>query len=258
MTSPDRKAPLIGLTTDYEPPGDPEGFNHGRSFYYVNQDYVRMVQIAGGVALAVPPEPVEGNLPRLLDAVDGLLLIGGTDIDPAAYGEELMNPAWNVDVERTAFEAKLVALALERGVPILGICRGCQMLNVALGGSLYQDLAQQRRCEVVHRAGRGQPPARHPVRVEPGSKLSAILGVEELEVNSYHHQGIRELGSGLRAVAWSPDGLVEAVELPEKPFVLGVQWHPERDFDKPEQRRLLRAFVAAAKEERRRHGERKS
>jgi putative glutamine amidotransferase len=239
-------AVTIGVTMDYEPPGPANGFNHGRAFYYINWEYVEMLRGLGAKVLCLPPAAGPEAVRDLVDHLDGLMLTGGTDIDPASYGEGILDSRHPVDSERTGFEAELVLMALERGLPVFGICRGAQMINVALGGTLYQDLSTQRPGSVDHRASSGSNGTRHRVRIEPESRLHAILGVTELEVNSYHHQGIRELGRDLVPGAWGPDGLVEAVEIPSQTFCLGVQWHPERDRDNPSQQMLVRAFLEAA------------
>ncbi|MDZ7374055.1 MAG: gamma-glutamyl-gamma-aminobutyrate hydrolase family protein [candidate division KSB1 bacterium] len=246
------QGPIIGITMD----SDREGEASGRPYYFLNCEYVEMVRRVGGIAVTLPPTPEDENIGLLLELVDGLILSGGSDVDPAAYGEPVRHTNWDIDPERTVFEAKLVRSALKLDLPVLGICRGFQLLNVALGGSLYQDLAGEfpNWGPVRHRAESGSPPARHWIRVEGKSLLGSLLGVERLEVNSYHHQGVKELGRNLVAVAWSEDGLVEAVELPSCSFCLGVQWHPERDFDSPEQQLLLRAFLRAAE----RHRERRA
>jgi gamma-glutamyl-gamma-aminobutyrate hydrolase PuuD len=206
--------------------------------------YIGQVTEAGGVPVLLPPVP---GVARALSRLDGLILTGGGDLDPAGYGAEPDPRTRRVHPERDQAELELLAAALADGLPILGICRGMQLINAARGGTLHQDLA----------AGAGHRPApgtfgSHPVRIAAGSKLTAILqpdgGHAELTLNvpTAHHQGIARLGDGLVPVAWAQDGLIEAVELPpgpgQHPFMLAVQWHPEAGQD----RRLVSALVAAA------------
>ncbi|HEX6547840.1 MAG TPA: gamma-glutamyl-gamma-aminobutyrate hydrolase family protein [Candidatus Dormibacteraeota bacterium] len=193
-----------------------------------NQPYLDALARAGA-------EPVLLETPNL-EGFDGLLLTGGKDIDPAHYGEA-PDPTTEVDPPRDQFEIPLVEEAISRGLPIFGICRGVQLLNVALGGSLFQDLPHH---PPTPKELRSQPA--HPVRIAPDGKLAAIVG-ERLEVNSLHHQAVKDVAPGLRAVAWAEDGTVEALESPDHP-VLGVQWHPEEMPDAPWSERLFSAFVS--------------
>jgi putative glutamine amidotransferase len=198
--------------------------------------YSGQVQQAGGVPVLLPPVPgIEAAVARL----DGLVLTGGGDIDPARYGAEPDPHTGRVSPQRDSAELGLAAAALAAGIPVLGICRGLQVLNVALGGTLRQHLPDD--------AGHRVPPGEfgsHPVRVSPGSRLAAILGGELCqEVPTSHHQAVDRLGQGLTATAWSADGVVEAAELADPArFVLAVQWHPEAGQDL----RLMAALVAAA------------
>src|SRR5690606_35945071 len=161
--------------------------------------------------------------------VDGLLLAGGADLSPRSYGEEPLRPEWSGDAIRDAYELALVRHARARGLPILGVCRGVQLLNVALGGRLYQDIRTQEPNSLVHRDWHQYDALGHAIRLEPRSWLSRIYGdATSLQVNSIHHQGLRVLAAPLRATAWAPDGVIEAVELREgDEWMMGVQWHPE-------------------------------
>lgn len=192
----------------------------------VQLTYPQAVQRAGGVALLLAPDEAAAEAPeRQLDRIDALLLAGGSDVDPASYGAERAPETGTTWPERDAFELALTRAAVERGMPVLGVCRGMQALNVALGGTLVQHLGDERH---LHTPGAFSD---HEVRLEPGSLAARAAGAERLAVKSHHHQGVDRLGEGLRASGWSvPDELVEAIELPEgEGFALGVLWHPEED-----------------------------
>jgi gamma-glutamyl-gamma-aminobutyrate hydrolase PuuD len=204
--------------------------------------YVRAVALAGGVPLVLPPQTDRAALGAALARLDGLVLIGGLDLPPRWYGQKRHPRTRLADLRRLAGDRLLIDLALAGGRPLLTICLGTQLLNVALGGDLIQDIPSQ-----VPGALRHAPrETLHPVRVAPGTRLAGILGREELEVNSSHHQAIGRLGAGLRAVAWAHDGIIEAVEGRDDRFLLGLQWHPERLADRPEHLALFRALVQAA------------
>jgi putative glutamine amidotransferase len=183
---------------------------------------------------------------------DGVLFAGGEDVDPAFYGEQKKYESVEISYDRDQFEMKLLEHALHRRLPILGICRGAQVINVGFGGTLYQDLAQDAAPEFEHRqtvAGKARSDTSHTVTVtEPGSLLAgAIAG--SCRVNSMHHQAIKHLGRGLKVTARSEDGLVEAVEAADDyPFLLAVQWHPEEITDHPEQQRIFKEFIAKCRE----------
>jgi putative glutamine amidotransferase len=200
--------------------------------------YVQAVVEAGGVPLLLPPVPeiIETVLPRL----DGLILAGGPDIEPSRYGADALESTGAPRVDRDQAELGLVETALASGRPVLGICRGLQLLNVARGGTLHQHLP-----DVLDSSEHAPAPAvygHHAIKVTPGSLLAESLGRTEAEVSSYHHQAIAELGTGLTVSAVAPDGTIEAVEDRSLPFCLAVQWHPEVGDD----RSLFRALVAAA------------
>jgi putative glutamine amidotransferase len=193
----------------------------------------------------LPPDGAAARDPDpLLDRIDGLILAGGADVDPASYGAQRhpeTGPTWP---ERDRFELALARRAMEWGMPVLGVCRGMQLLNVARGGTLVQHLPDLLGVD-EHRHTPGAF-GDHDVRLEPGSLAARAAGAERITVKSHHHQGIERLGEGLTATGWSViDDLVEAVELPGHPFVLGVLWHPEED----EQSRVIGALVEAARSE---------
>ena len=204
--------------------------------------YFQGVTAAGGVAMLLPPQPVDSDIAeRVLDGLDGLLITGGKDVDPAAYGQQPHSSTDQPGLQRDAWEFALLDAALKRDLPVLGICRGAQVLNVALGGTLHQHLP-----DVIghsgHRAGNAVFTAL-PVRTVPGTRLAALVG-ESVDARCYHHQAIAELGEGLVASAWDVDGVIEALELPGHGFVLAVQWHPEESLD---DLRLFSAIVEAAR-----------
>ncbi len=198
----------------------------GRERVALNTAYVLALDTARLVPLAVPTMLAPERAVAALDAVRGLVLTGGEDVDPARYGATPHPKLEPTDPARDAAELALIAAARQRRLPILAICRGIQILNVALGGTLYQDLDSERPGPIVHSGGDER---RHAIRVEPDSLLARTLGTEQATVNSRHHQAIRDLAPGLRAVGWADDGLIEAVEPADRgaPWMLAVQWHPE-------------------------------
>ena len=203
--------------------------------------YVRAVQRAGGRALLLPPDPEDARDPgEVLDLIDALLLTGGAgDLDPDLYGQERHPETGPVHEERDAYELALARAVLEREVPTLGVCRGMQVLNLAYGGTVEQHVPDA----VGHEEHRHTPGtfADHEVRLEPGSLAARAAGTELTAVKSHHHQGVREIGDGLRVTGWSTtDDLVEALEDPGRKFVLGVLWHPEED----EKSQLIKALVS--------------
>jgi putative glutamine amidotransferase len=211
------------------------------------RNYVDAVQRAGGIALLLPPDPAAVADPdRLLDLIDGLLLAGGADMDPATYAAEPHPETGGTVPERDAFELALAQRAMERDLPFLGICRGMQVMNVARGGTLNQHLPDDLGHEDHRRAIGTFDNADHDVRLAPGS-LAARLAHEEVHgTKSHHHQGVERIGDGLEVTGWATlDELPEAIEVPGNRFALGVQWHPEADETSP--------LIAALVEEARRH-----
>jgi putative glutamine amidotransferase len=206
--------------------------------------YTQAVARAGGLALMLPPDPAIAVDPSpLLDRIDALLLAGGCDIDPSTYGGDPAGVSGSTTPERDAFEVALARAALERDMPVLGVCRGMQMLNVALGGGIEQHLPDR----VGHEKHRHTPGvfADHSVRIEPGTLAERVVGRTGEAVKSHHHQGIDGLGDGLVATGWSEEDeeVIEAIEAPERGFALGVLWHPEED----EASRVIGALVEKAR-----------
>jgi len=213
--------PLIGITTSITTDRVPERA-------HLNTAYQRAVQAAGGAPVLLAPPLDAGARRALWRLLDGVVLTGGGDVDPALYGEARHATVAEVSDARDALEIDLTRFAIDAGLPLLAICRGIQVLNVALGGSLLQDVASELDTAIVHAQTEPRHQATHRVKVEDGTRLAAILGSSEVEVNSFHHQALARLGRGLRAVAWSPDGIVEGVEMDgARSVVVGVQWHPE-------------------------------
>jgi putative glutamine amidotransferase len=234
--------PRIGITT-----------KAGGATHPAYRLYASAVEAAGGEAVWLDPEILAGTDPQeILRDLDGLLFSGGVDIDPQEFGEAVVPDAGvEIDPSREALELPLARAALAGDLPVFGICRGVQTLTVAAGGSLHQDLALLDREGAAHQqrtAGKDETAVAHPVRVEAGSRLAAAIGEGEQHVNSFHHQAVRDVPAGFVVTARSSDGVVEAVEDPRRPFLIGVQWHPERMVDRyASQRRLFAAFVDAAR-----------
>ncbi|MGH7499764.1 MAG: gamma-glutamyl-gamma-aminobutyrate hydrolase family protein [Gemmatimonadales bacterium] len=215
----------------------------------VNATYVKSVLAAGGVPIILSPLLGPSYAARALSGADGLLLTGGEDIHPAWYHAEPSAHLYPPSRARDLFELALFAAARQMELPILGICRGIQLVNVALGGTLFQDLPSERPGPVDHNPAADRIARTHAVRVAPGSRAEQALGSAPLTVNSFHHQAIRDLPKALIATGWSDDGLIEAVETgPGAPWLLAVQWHPEEMYREPAapERGLFSALVEEA------------
>jgi putative glutamine amidotransferase len=213
----------------------------------VNVGYVHRLVEAGGLPLVLSPVLGAARAAEALADIDGLLLSGGADIAPARYHAEPSPRLGSVELERDAFELELFTAARARGLPVLAICRGMQLVNVATGGTLWQDLPSERPGAVVHQQAEARSVRTHEVRIQPGTRTANLLGVESLDANSMHHQAVRELGAGLAATGWAADGVIESLESSEDGnWLVGVQWHPEDLGDGGPDDGLFRAFVAAA------------
>jgi putative glutamine amidotransferase len=242
--------PLIGVTTSEVrhrqyahplPEGDPP-----QPEMALGMVYMRAVEAAGGLPVVLPPLALDAVRP-LLDRLSGLCLSGGPDLHPSGYGEPPDPHLGPTELELDAFELALARHADVRGLPVLGICRGAQALNVARGGTLHQHLADVTNGTIDHRQARpGREPTHH-VRIQPGTHLARIMGVTAAHVNSFHHQAAQRVGDGLLAVAWSPDGVVEGLESDNGRFFLGVQWHAETLVERAEHHALFAALVEAAR-----------
>lgn len=223
--------PLIGITPNYSPE---------TGLYTLHGDYADAVRAAGGRPLLLFPSA--GGVP---DFMDGILFSGGGDIDPLLFGEEPLPGSGGISPLRDGFELPLCRSALAQGVPVLGICRGMQVLNVAAGGSVYQDIAAQLGSTLKHSQQAPRPHGTHSVLPTENSLLAALWGKKRVAVNSFHHQAVARLGEGFFAAAHSADGIIEAIERAGGTFALGVQWHPEA-MATNEQALLFSAFVRAA------------
>lgn len=233
--------PLIGMPCAPMLRADPSSL-----VYACNPNYAHAIEEAGGVPVLLPLWERRESLEALRGRLDGLLLMGGGDIDPAHYGQEPIRQTQPAEAVRDTLEMELTRDALDERLPLLGICRGMQVLNVARGGTLYQDIAYQLPAAQPHVLGGTGMDRLHDIAVRRGSQLARILGGERHAVNSFHHQAVNLLGDGLTIVAWTDDGVAEAVEVEGHPFALAVQFHPERMYEHdPALRRLFAAFVAA-------------
>lgn len=249
--------PLIGVTTSEVRPAErvnqtPEGEPRVREMA-LGLTYLRGLESAGALPMVIPLMNEEAIEP-LLDRLDGICLSGGPDLDPGNYGAEPHEHLGPTEPDLDSFELAVARCADARQMPILAICRGTQALNVVRGGALHQHLPELSE-EILHRQTKPGTEPSHPIEVEPGSKLAAALGYEELkvadglDVNSFHHQAIDRLGEGLKVTARAPDGTIEAVEDPEREFLIGVQWHAETLVHRPYEANLFQSFVAACRED---------
>ncbi|HWQ37611.1 MAG TPA: gamma-glutamyl-gamma-aminobutyrate hydrolase family protein [Burkholderiales bacterium] len=234
---PRRDRPLIGLTT-YGRTSD------GR--FTLPAEYVDCVRRAGAVpVLLAPGEP---HWQAVLGEVDAFILTGGGDVDPDRYGGRRHETNYGVDSERDALELAVARSIIDTGLPTLGICRGAQILNIVQGGTLIEHIPEEVGERVLHRAPPREP-VPHPIAIKPGSRLMRIFQRTQCEVTSWHHQAPRKVADGFEVVATAPDGIVEAIEMPDHPWLVAVQWHPELSAAAdPLQQRLFDALVEAARQ----------
>lgn len=231
--------PIIGITTS---------LTDDEQLLQMNRSYTGAVSGAGGIPILLPITEDADAILRYVSLCDGLLLSGGDDVDPSAYGEAQSWHCGTVAPLRDGFELALCRHFLRLRKPILAICRGIQVLNVALNGTLFQDLQTDLPESLSHRQKQKPWHASHPVSLTEGSLLHSILGTDVIAVNSHHHQAIAKPGTDLLVCATAPDGVIEGVELASHPFCIGVQWHPERLWNQPltaAQSRLFQAFIDA-------------
>lgn len=228
------KPPLIGITTAGQ---------HDTRLFCIRGEYVEAVRQAGGLPILLPPG--ETDVAAILDRVDGLIFSGGGDIDPAVYNGQSHHSIYNVDPQRDRFELALAKLVLKTDIPVLGICRGLEMLVVASGGSLIPHLPDEFGEAVIHRTHQTRP-SEHRVQIAPDSRLAAVIGVTEPQIVSWHHQAVRTVPASWRTVARAPDGVIEALEHEYHPWAIALQWHPELSLNDPQQQRIFQAFIATA------------
>jgi putative glutamine amidotransferase len=231
--------PVIGVTLDSEEPG---GYSK-LPWYALRQNYSEAVVRAGGLPILLPHEPEQAA--AYLDRINGLIITGGAfDVDPGLFGAATRHATVKTKDKRTAFELAITRGALERDLPILGICGGQQLLNVVLGGTLIQHIPDEVGAALAHEQPNPRTEPGHHVTVKKGTLLHRICGVEELAVNSAHHQAAKDVGPGVVVDAVAEDGVIEGIELPGKRFCLGVQWHPEYSISSGDAK-IFDAFVAA-------------
>ena len=237
--------PVVGITARvaeaHRPSDEP--------LFAVHSAYVLAVEASGGGALIIPPHLEQRRLRALCSRIDGIVLSGGGDLHPTSYGAEDTKLARQVDIDRDRAEIALAHWAMDEGLPLLAICRGLQVLNVAAGGTLVQDIPSQVPDALSHSAIAGRAPdeVAHTVDVIDPSRLALLFGGGTLGVNSTHHQAAKVIGNGLVATARAADNVIEGLEMPDHPFCLGVQWHPERMVrGHPQMRRLFDALITSA------------
>lgn len=229
--------PIIGINCDYEDDKKPHSF--------VYRDYVDAILMAGGIPFLLPPIKNKDDVECLLERMDGLLLTGGDDVPPSRYGEERREKTQCVHADKDISDNLILQLALEKKIPILAICYGAQLVNVAYGGSLIQDVPSEAKTAIIHKPAKGEKYC-HSVSIEKNTILHKIIGVDTFDTNSVHHQAIKKLGKGLNVTARTADGIIEAFECEGHPFLVAVQWHPERLTIDTRQAALFKSLVDAA------------
>ena len=223
--TPMKTKPLIGITTS---------FDSKASTMNIRTTYTEAVMHGGGIPVLLPVTMDPERIRELFESVDGVLLCGGPDIHPNLYGEQIKYYCGHVNHERDVFELELARLCIEEDKPLMGICRGSQVLNVACGGTLYQDINLQGATDFKHADNsESHSPVAHPVNLLTGKFFEQVLGISELEITSWHHQAVRAPGEGIEIAALCPDGIIEGVYMPSKKCIFGVEWHPEMLPDNP-------------------------
>jgi len=240
-------APVVGITADFAPPQPGRNGTVREASHFLHHRYCRAIAKAGGVALILPALSSKAALTRIFDLLDGLLISGGDfDIHPNFYGEKPIPGLGMIKNERTEFELDLATAALKGDLPVLGLCGGAQAINVVSGGTLYQDIPTQLPGAADHQQGHKKETGGHRILVHRRTRLREILGRQSVEVNSTHHQAVKQIGKGLIVNASAEDGLIEGIESEKHSFVLGLQWHPEVLATRfAHQRRIFTSFIAA-------------
>lgn len=235
------RAPVIGITLDAEAPGGYSKF----PWLALRENYPRAVAAAGGVPILLPHEP--DRIAAYLDLIDAVIISGGAfDVDPRLFGAASRHPSVTTKDRRTAFERALTEGALDRDLPILGICGGQQLLHVILGGTLIQHIPDEVAGALAHEQPNPRDEPGHPVTIVAGTRLAAIVGSDALAVNSAHHQAAKDVPAGVVVNAVAPDGVIEGIEAPDRRFCIGVQWHPEFALSEGD-RAIFRALIDAAR-----------
>jgi putative glutamine amidotransferase len=233
--------PIIGITTNQI------NNSYGQANVNLSQAYVNAILQAGGIPVLIPSSVVNDGWKSLYSRLDGILFSGGGDISLDHFKGEPHPRIEDVEPERDRVELNLLQAVISDGKPFLGICRGCQLLNVGLGGTLYTHIPDQLPGALDHSyPGNMRTVLVHEVKIEEGTKIADVLGEPLVKVNSLHHQGLKDIPASLRVAGYAPDSLVEAIELPDHPFGMAVQWHPEWLTDQPSTRSLFRRFVEIA------------
>ena len=230
--------PVIGITI-------PHVFND--IFYMQKKGYPEAVRLNGGEALLIPTEEDCSNIPQIVSMIDGLLVPGGADIEPSFYREERLPECGKASLTDDRYDMEIIREAVRQGKPILGICRGHQLINVIYGGTLYQDIPTQYKTDIEHRMHPDHTETYHEADIDPDSRIGRILGKGHLTVNSSHHQSVKEVGKGFKVVGKAPDGIVEAMEN-EDGSILTVQWHPERMQNEECMRNLVKDLVERSRQ----------
>jgi putative glutamine amidotransferase len=234
--------PIIGLTLDSEPPGR---YSKTHSWYALRENYCEAVARAGGLPILLPHAPDQAE--AYLALIDGLVVTGGAfDVDPVLFGAATRHASVTTKERRTAFELAVTRGAVQADKAVLGICGGEQLLNVALGGTLIQHIPDEVPQALAHEQPNPRTEPGHSVRIAPGTLLHRVTGMDEMEVNSAHHQAVKDAAPGMIVDAVAPDGVIEGIEDPRRRFVLGVEWHPEYALSEGDTR-IFAAFVAAAR-----------
>ncbi len=242
--------PIIGVTPDYNA-GDRKDMGGKHPTYFLRARYLNAVEEAGGIPFILPLMNKPLAWKQILSRVDGLLITGsGSDLSPELYGEKQHYPFKRMSEERASLELGLAKLAYKNEVPTLGICGGMQSITVALGGTLFQDINSQMTTTIPHQPPWSATRAAHAIHIVPQSLLYRIVGKVKIRVNSSHHQSVKDVPRSLTTTAVSPDGVIEAIEATDKPFLLGVQWHPEFLHDRdPLQLRIFQALILASRKQ---------
>jgi len=238
--------PVIGISANISPADDPNRtFSKGTKLHYIQEHYCQFVLIGDGVPVILPAIEDLDYVPDLISKLDGLIITGGVDVEPSLYNENNTH-SLGCDILRDRYEIELIHAARRQARAVLGVCRGIQVLNVAFGGSLYQDIPSMIDGALIHHRFAEGKETFHNVLLTRHSILSEIFERDEIEVNSSHHQSVKELGKGLLPLAASQDGVIEAVHCPDDRCTYGVQWHPERILHDPKQADLARWFIRQA------------